>query len=326
MNALTLNVVAQTMFATDLGVEATAIGAAVAVLSQIATGEFSSAFLLPRWVPTAHNRRKYAAIAVIDGVVRRMIAAHEAAAPGTDLLSALLTHTETDEDGTRHQLAREEIRDEITTMLLAGHDTTAAGLTWTLYHLAARPEIQERLRAEVDGVLSQRSPTLEDIGRLALLDRVVKESLRLRPPAIGVFFRQALEDVQIGGWQLRKGALAGAYCWVTQRDPRWFPDPERFDPDRFLPESFARLPLGGYFPFGAGPRMCIGMGMATLEIQAAVAAFLQRFRFGVPAGAAPPRPVGQFSLRPEGGMSLLLGRRAAPLSECAATVGPEVRN
>jgi len=232
-------------------------------------------------------------------------------APGTDLLSALLTHTETDPDGTRHQLRREEIRDEVTTLLLAGHDTTAAGLTWTLYHLAANPQVQERLRAEVDGVLGQRNPAFEDIGHLKLLDRVVKESLRLRPPAIGVFFRQALQDVEIGGWQLRRGDLAGSYSWVIHRDPRWFPKPEHFDPDRFLPERFARLPAGSYFPFGTGPRMCIGSGMATLEIQAALAAFVQRFRFAVPASAAPPRPIGELSLRPEGGMPLVLSTRAA---------------
>jgi cytochrome P450 len=310
MNGLTLGVVAQTMFASDLGPEAPAIGAAVATLSEIGVKEFQSAFFLPRWLPTAHNRRKNAAIGVLDRVVRRMIAEHEgAAAPGTDLLSALLTHVETDEHGTRHQLSREEIRNEITTLLLAGHDSTAAGLTWTLYHLAANPAIQERVREEVDGVLGSRSPTFEDIGNMKLLDRVIKESLRLRPTAIGVFFRQALEDVQIGGWQLRKGALAGAYSWVTQRDPRWFPEPETFDPDRFLPERFAQLPLGAYFPFGAGPRMCIGMGMSLLEIQVVLAAFVQRFRFAVPAGARPPRPIGQLSLRPEGGMRLVVSKR-----------------
>jgi cytochrome P450 len=319
MNGLTLNVVAQTMFASDLGAEAAAIGAAVATLSQIGVEEFSSALILPRWLPTARNRLKNAAIGVIDRVVPRMITEHEgAAAPGSDLLSALLTHTETDPDGTRHRLAREEIRDEVTTLLLAGHDTTAAGLTWTLYHLAANPQIQERLRAEVDGVLGQRSPAAEDIGHLKLLDRVVKESLRLRPPAIGVFLRQALEEVDIGGWHLRKGALAGSYSWVVHRDPRWFPEPEHFDPDRFVPECVAQLPLGSYFPFGTGPRMCIGSGMATLEIQAAVAAFVQRFRFAVPAGTAPPLPVGHLSLRPEGGMPLVLSRRTGQGSALAS--------
>jgi cytochrome P450 len=310
MNGLTLNVIAQTMFASDLGAHAAAIGAAVATLSQIGVEELSSAFVWPRWIPTARNRRKNDAIRVLDRVVRRLIAEHEgAAAPGPDLLSALLTHTETDADGTRHQLAREEIRDEIMTLLLAGHDTTAAGLIWTLYLLAANPEAQERLREEVDGVLGARSPTMEDVGHLRFLERVVKESIRLRPPAIGVFFRQALEDVEIGGWQLRKGALAGSYSWVTQRDARWFQEPERFDPDRFLPERFAQLPLGSYLPFGTGPRMCIGAGMATLEIQAVMAAFVQRFRFAVPSGAAPPRPVGLLSLRPEGGMPLVLSKR-----------------
>jgi cytochrome P450 len=311
MNGLTLAVIAQTMFASDLGAESEAIGAAVATLSQIGVEEFSSPFILPRWVPTARNRRKNAAIAVLDRVVRRMIDEHAGAtAPGSDLLSGLLTHLETDPDGTRHQLDREEIRNEVMTLLLAGHDTTAAGLIWTLYHLAANPKIQDRLGEEVDGVLGRRSPTLEDIGQMKLLDRVVKESLRLHPPAIGVFMRQTLEDVEIGGWLLRRGALAGAYSWVVHRDPRWFPEPEQFDPDRFLPERFAELPLGSYFPFGTGPRMCIGSAMATLEIQAVVAAFVQRFRFAVPAGAAPPRPVALMSLRPEGGMPLVLSRRA----------------
>src|SRR5262249_28652695 len=134
MNSLTLNVIAQTMFASDLGAEAAEIGAAVATLSQVAMEEFSSAFILPRCLPTAGNRRKNAAIGVVDRIVRRMIAEHEkAATPGTDLLSTLLTHVESDPDGTKHQLSREEIRNEVMTMLLAGHDTTAAGLTWTLY-------------------------------------------------------------------------------------------------------------------------------------------------------------------------------------------------
>jgi cytochrome P450 len=319
MNGLTLHVVAQTLFASDLGADAAAIGAAVATLSRIGADELASAFIPPRWVPTARNRRKHAAMGVLDRVVRRMIAAHEGAtAPGTALLPALLTHAETDPDGTRHRLAREEIRDEVTTLLLAGHDTTAAGLTWTLYHLAANPPVQERLRAEVDGVRGQRRPAVEDLGRLPLLDRVVKESLHPRPPAIGVFPRQALEAVDIGGWHLRQGAVAGSYAWVVHRDPRWFPDPERFDPDRFVPERSARLPPGSYFPFEAGPRMCIGSGLATLEIEAAVAAFVQRFRFAVPAGAAPPRPVGHLSLRPEGGMPLVLSRRTGQGSALAS--------
>jgi cytochrome P450 len=307
MNALTLNVVAQTMFATDLGAESAEIGSAVATLSQVGVEEMSSPFILPRWIPTARNRLKNAAISVIDRIVWRMIAEHEkAAAPGPDLLSTLLTHVETDPDGTKHQLAREEIRNEVTTLLLAGHDTTAAALTWTLYFLAANPAIQERVREEAATVVSERTPSFEDIGRMKYLDRMVKESLRLRPPAIGVFFRQAVEDVEIGGWRLRKGALASSYSWVTHRDPRWFPEPEKFDPDRFLPERFDQLPLGSYFPFGTGPRMCIGLNMATLEIQAVVTALVQRFRFDVPAGAAPPRPIAQLSLRPDGGMRLVV--------------------
>jgi cytochrome P450 len=309
MNALTLNIVAQTMLATDLGAEETEIGEAVATLGQVAMKEFSSVFILPRWIPTGYNRRKNAAIALIDRIVRRVIAEHERVqTPGNDLLSALLTHIETDPEGRQQRLSREEIRDEVTTLLLAGHDTTAAGLTWTLGLLAAHPAIQESVRQEVHGVLGSRNATFEDIAQMKFLDRVVKETLRLRPPAIGAFMRQALEDVEIGGWRLHKGDLAGTYSWVVHRDPRWYLEPERFDPDRFLPDRFAQLPAGAYFPFGAGPRMCVGMAMATLEIQAVVAALVQRFRFALPEGAAPPKPVGQFSLRPEGGMQLVVSR------------------
>lgn len=309
MNGLTLNVISQTMFASDLGNEAAEIGAAVATLSLVAMKEFSSPYIVPRWLPTAYNRRKNAAIALIDRIVRRMVSEQEGKAAGNNLLSALLTHVEIDDNGVKHQLDREEIRNEVTTMLLAGHDTTAAGLIWTLYFLAANPHMQERVRAEVDSVFANRAPLYEDMGRLQYLERVIKESLRLRPPAIGAFFREATQDVEVGGWKLAKGALAGAYSWVVHRDPRWFPEPERFDPDRFLPERFDALPLGSYFPFGSGPRSCIGSAMATLEIQTVVAALVQRFRLTVPANAAPPHPLALLSLRPEGGLPLVVGRR-----------------
>jgi cytochrome P450 len=306
MNSLTLNVISMTMFGTDLSAEAQVLGQAVAVLSGMAVEEMSTPFTLPRWIPTARNRRKNAAIAAIDRVVRRMIQEQAGTAtPGSHLLSSLLTHTETDPDGTKHQLSREEIRDEVTTMLLAGHDTTAAALTWTLYFLATNLSLQQQLHDEIADILSDRAPTMDDFAHMKLMDRVVKESLRLRPPAIGVFFREAMEDVEIGGWLLSKGSLAGTYSWVVHRDPRWFPNPDKFDPDRFLPERFAELPLGAYFPFGAGPRMCIGQGMALLEIQTALSAMLRRFELSVPSGHE-PRPRGLLSLRPEGGMPLTL--------------------
>jgi cytochrome P450 len=315
MNALTLNVISQTMFGADLSSSAAEIGQAVATLSQVGVDEFQSPLVLPRWIPTPKNRRKHAAIRTLDQTVRRLIAEHERgdlAAP--DLLTALLTHTETDPDGSVHRLSREEIRNEIMTLLLAGHDTTAASLIWMLYELARNPELQRRARAEVDQVVGQRGIAYDDVSQLELLDRTLKETLRLHPPAIGVFLRQAMEDVEILGWRLRKGDLAGAYSWVVHRDPRWFPEPERFDPDRFLPERSQQLPQGAYFPFGAGPRMCIGMGMATLETLVVTATLLRRFEFDVPAGATPPRPLGQLSLRPEAGMPLCVRPREQPVA------------
>lgn len=310
MNGLTLNIISKTMFATDLSSQAAAIGSAVATLSVVGVEEIQSVFVLPRWIPTPYNRRKNAAIKLLDDTVRQMIAEHEQAAePSADLLTALLTHTETDPDGKQQRLAREEIRNELMTILLAGHDTTAAGLIWTLYHLAAHPEIQQAVRDEVQRVVGSSELTMELVGQLDLLERVIKESFRLHPPAFGVFFRQATEDVDIGDWHLRKGDLAGTYSWVVHHDARWFPDPERFDPDRFKPARFEQQVPGSYIPFGAGPRMCIGMGMASLEVLAVLATLLPHFELRIPAGAAPPRPLGQLSLRPEGGMPLVVRRR-----------------
>jgi cytochrome P450 len=312
MNSLTLNIISRTMFATDLSASASAIGAAVAALSQIAVDEMQSMVAIPRWIPTPHNRRKIAAIRVLDETVRRMIAEHERATePAADLLTALLTHTENDEQGRPQRLDREEIRNEMMTLLLAGHDTTAAGLIWALYHLAANPRIQQQAREEVLQVAGASELTTELAGRLEFVERIVKESLRLHPPAIGAFIRQAEEDVSIGPWQLKKGDLAGAYSWVVHRDARWFPDPQRFDPDRFLPERFEELPPGAYFPFGAGPRMCVGQGMASLEMLLVVATLVRDFRLTMPEGSGPPRPLGLLSVRPAGGLPLLVQKATA---------------
>ena len=139
------------------------------------------------------------------------------------------------------------------TLMLAGHDTTAAGLDWLWYVIASHPEVARRCREEVDSVVGQREPSASDIEQLPCLSGTIKETLRLYPPAIGIFLRQATSDVEIGGFDVPKGSLITLSSFVTQRDSHWFPDPERFDPDRFSPERADDIPSGAYFPFWRRP-------------------------------------------------------------------------
>jgi cytochrome P450 len=161
-----------------------------------------------------------------------------------------------DEEGDGGLLTDEQARDQSMTLLIAGYDTTAAGLTWLFYCLARQPQDAALVHQELDAVLCGREPTTNDLPHLSYTERVVEETLRLYPPAIAVFMRQTLADVEIVGYTLPRDSLVQLFPYICQHDPRWFPEPERFDPDRFLPERQRTLPTFAYFPFGGGPRVC----------------------------------------------------------------------
>jgi len=199
------------------------------------------------------------------------------------------------------------LRDECMTLLLAGHETTALALSWACYLLAQHPAAQEKLHVELDRVLCGRAPSLEDLPRLVWAESVVREALRLYPPA-WLMPRLAVEDLEIRGYRIRKGASVVMSQWIVHRDPRWFADPERFDPSRWS-EAFARsLPRFAYFPFGGGPRVCVGASFAMLEAVLLLAAIEQRFRLNL-ASPEPIEPVATMTLRPKGGVPLALSRR-----------------
>jgi cytochrome P450 len=308
MTDLTLEIIARTMFDAEITAEAADLGRAVAILSEIAVKEMQSPWILPDWLPLPEKRRKRWAMQRLDATVRRFI--RERRASGTDqgdLLSMLLLAV--DEEGDGGSFTDEQARDQSMTLLIAGHDTTAAGLTWLFYCLARHPQALALVHQELDTVLGNREPTANDLPRLSYTERVVKETLRLYPPAIGVFVRQALADVEIAGYTLPRNSLVQVFPYICQHDPRWFPQPETFDPDRFLPEQQGTLPPFAYFPFGGGPRVCIGNTFAMMEMVLVAATLLQPLHVELAPGQQEAQPVALMSLRPRGEVRLRWTRR-----------------
>jgi cytochrome P450 len=235
--------------------------------------------LLPAWVPTPRNRRVTAAVARLDELIFRIIARRRAGEAREDLLGTLLAAQ--DDDGAR--MSDRQLRDEAMTLFLAGHETTALALAHTLYLLSTHPEVERRLHAELASVVGDRLPTADDVRSLPYAERVLKESMRLYPPA-WTTGREAAEDVEVGGYRIPKGAQILASQWVVHHDPRWFPNPEGFDPDRWAPERAKDLPRYAYFPFGGGPRVCIGNRFAVLEATLMLAVIVSRWRLDLLPG------------------------------------------
>ena len=227
-------------------------------------------------LPLPSARRFIAARERLDARVYRML--HERRASGVDhgdLLSMLLLAQDTEGDG--EGLTDQQIRDEVVTIFLAGHETTASALTWSWYLLAQHPEAQQRLHAELDAVLGDRPPGLDDLPHLPYTSGVFAEALRLYPTA-AMIFRRALEDHPVGEYMIPKGGIIMLSQYAMHRDPRFYPNPDAFDPDRWAPEVRANRPRFSYFPFGGGPRVCIGEGFATMEGALVLATIAQRWQ------------------------------------------------
>lgn len=309
MNMLTMDVIVRTMFSARITpAETAAIEHAVRLLSQFAYDDMFYPASLPDWLPLPSKRAKRRARRLLDDLIWSHIRRRRASGEvHDDVLGMLLTAADSEGDGS--VLSDEQVRDQLMTTFLAGHETTASGLTWAGWVLASHPEIAFRAAEEVDSVLEGGSPTFADVARLPYLGQVVKETLRLYSPAPGVFMRQAAEDVQIGPWLLPKGSLVTLLSSLVQRDPRWFPDPDKFDPDRFAPEAARQMPRGSYFPFGTGPRVCIGNSFASMEMTLILATLLQRYTLRPAPGQEQPGMRLQVTMRPRGGLRLMLANR-----------------
>ncbi len=306
MMALTMAVVAKTLFDADVGGEADEIRESLTTIIGL-FHRFNMPFArLVQRLPLPSNLRFRRARVRLDATIYRMIAERRRSGQNRgDLLSMLLLATDTEGDGTA--MTDRQLRDEMMTLFLAGHETTANALTWTFFLLSQNPAAEAGLFAEVDRMLGGRPPSVEDIPALRFTEQVFAESMRLYPPAWGVG-RKAIRDQEIGGYRVPAGALVVMSAFVTQRDPRFFPDPGRFDPARFTAEARAARPRFAYFPFGGGARQCIGEPFAWMEGVLILATIAQGWRLRLLPGHR-VEPQALITLRPRYGMRMVAERR-----------------
>jgi len=306
MMALTLEVAVRTLFGTTLPGEAEGVGRAMTFLMRYSLGRARAPWHIPRNWPTPKNRRANREFEFMDSLVYRIISERKGnggAHRNGDLLSLLTAAM--DEDGS--QMTPQQLRDETMTLFVAGHETTALTLAWTWLLLSENPEAEARLHEELKNVLGGRSPEAADLERLPYLHAVVQESLRVYPPAY-IMARTSIAPVSIGGYDFPAGSTMLASQWVAHRDPRYFEEPEKFRPERWLDGLEERLPAGAYFPFGDGPRRCIGQGFALLESSLVIAEIAQKFRFRlVPGTVVTPEPL--VTLRPRDGIPMTIHAR-----------------
>lgn len=274
MMALTLDIAVETLFGTTGEDTARSVSGALAALGDYFAEVFSEPFPTPLWVPTQKNRRFNQARAMLNKKIEEIIDERQREPGGDDLLSMLLEAT--DEQG--RGMSKSQLFDEVITLFLAGHETTALTLTYALHLLGQHPQVRTKLETEAREVLGDRQAQLEDLAALPYTLQVVKEAMRLYPPA-PVMGRSALEEDKISGYSIPKGGLVAMSQWVVHRDPRWYDAPQQFLPERWTPEFEASLPRFAYFPFGGGPRICIGQAFAMMEAQIALATLAQHFRF-----------------------------------------------
>lgn len=300
----------ETLLGADISEDVDAIGDAVTCVLHDANLRLTKLMPAPDFIPTAHNRRFRAALELLDRIVFGVIEKRRRDPKGSDLLGMLMAARD---EETGEGMSDRQLRDEVMTIFLSGHETTAGALTWTFYLLGKHPNVLERLRGDLAQTLGDRAPTVADLPSLPYLTMVLQESMRLYPPA-WMITRRAKEQDVIGGYGIPKGSFVFVSPMVTHRHSEYWPDPEAFDPQRFKPEAFARLPKFAYYPFGGGPRGCIGSAFAMMEAQLILATVLPRFELNL----VPEHPVALeplISLRPRHGM--LMTARA--LSRTAAS-------
>jgi cytochrome P450 len=302
MAGVTMQIVSKTLFDAHVTQEDTT-GQAVATVLRLADQRFNRIFQIPDWLPTSENRRMKAAIQHLDELIQGFINERRATSEDKgDLLSMMIAATD-DENGAR--MSDKQLRDEVMTVFGAGHETTAVTLTWAFYVLSQHPEVEAKLHAELDTVLGGRLPTFEDLPKLPYTEKVIKETMRLYPPAWSVT-REPIVPVRLADkYDLKKGKTLMVNIYGIHRDERYFPDPLRFDPERWTPENEKKMHRYQYFPFGAGPRVCIGNSFAMMEARLVLATLAQRFRLTLaPEQIVAPERV--FTLRPRYGMKMIV--------------------
>jgi len=306
MMHITLDIVAATLFGADVGAESSEIGEALDDVFEAFTIGYGPLTPLLDILPTARRRRFAAGKRRVDATIDRIIAQRRQSGEDTgDLLSMLLHATDTEGDGTG--MSDQHLRDEAITLFIAGHETTANALTWTWLLLARSPDAERALHAEVDQVLGDRLPTMDDLPALPMTRAIVAESMRLYPPAY-IVGRRAMEPYAVGGFDFPARTIFLAPQFIVHRDPRWWPDGEQFKPERWLDaEATASRPKMAYFPFGAGTRICVGEQFAWMEAMLVLATLARRWRVRVDGPDPELEPI--ITLRPKGGLPARLEKR-----------------
>ena len=309
MMQLTMEIISQTIFGIDLhdneasGDVGTAISTALDEYNRMITSVTRTLISrLPIRLPIPGEARLRQAVSQVDALIHRMIELRRRQ-PAEDLLTLFLEVRDEAGSGMNDQ----QLRDEVMTLFLAGHETTANTLSWTLYLLAQHPDVEARLLRELTNVIGERLPTAADYGRLPYMQQVLKESIRLYPPVWWIS-RETLEDWEVDGYIVPRGAEVGISQWVMHHDPRWFSNPHHFEPERWTQAFEASLPPYAYFPFGGGPRICIGNDFARLEATLVLATLLPRYRFEL-LPKPDVKPELSITLRPKHGVPMRIHAR-----------------
>jgi cytochrome P450 len=307
MTRLALGVVAKALFGSQIDDAGQVDDAVLRALDDFSS-RTTSAVPLPKWVPTPGNLRLHGAVRRLNAIVQGIIDQRRGtAAQRGDLLSLLLSaRDEVDGGG----MTDRQLLDEVRTFLLAGHDTTAITMAWAWYLLAHHPASQARLHAELDAVLGDREPGIEDLARLKYAEWVILETMRLYSPSF-LIGREALSDLELGGYRLRRGTTLFMSQWVIHRDPRYYERADQFEPERWGDERIGQLPKMAYFPFGGGPRGCIGSGFAMMETVLLLATIARGWSMRPAHAGRRVEPAPLFTLRPGSAIDVVLLKRAA---------------
>jgi cytochrome P450 len=304
MMHVALQIVAKAMFGADVGDQADGVAQATLTVLDHIIARARTFGLTPTFLPTAANRQFWQAMKLLNNTVNRTITDRRNAGPAQDLLSNLMQAQDAE---TGHRMSDENLRDEVMTMLIAGHETVASAMAWTWYLLGEHPEKEAELHAELAQELGGRTPTDADLPNLCYTDMVFSEALRLYPPA-WIITRKALEDDAIGGYHIPANSLVVTSPYVTHRLEAYWPQPERFEPERFVPAASAARPRFAYYPFGGGPRLCIGNNFAQVEAAMVISMVAQRYTLRLVPGH-PVEVEPGVTLRPKHGLMMTVQRR-----------------
>jgi cytochrome P450 len=305
MMKLTLEIVAKTLFDAEIEGDTADASAAMETLMRAFIARTGSLIAVPHWIPTPLNLRVERAIRRLERILMTVIAQRRASGEDRGDLLSMLLHAQDEESGRR--MSDRQLRDEVMTLFMAGHETTANTLAWTWVLLSRHPEAEARMHAELDSVLGDRLPTFADLARLKYTESVVNETLRINP-VVWVLGREAIEPVELGGYLIPAGTTVFMPQWVIHRDCRWFDDPLAFRPERWADGMIQRIHRYAYFPFGGGPRICIGNNFALMEATLILATIARHYRLKLAAGL-PIVPLATITLRPANGVKVVLTKR-----------------